>query len=67
MTPTGIGLWRSGDGHDPEVLANSIQQKVGKNVYKPELLDAIDASIDSLSDELRVLSLDIHGKDLYRN
>ena len=33
-----------GDGHDPEGLANSIQQKGGNNVYKPEFLDAIDAS-----------------------
>jgi hypothetical protein len=66
MTPTGIEIWRPGDDHDLEELASSIQQKGGKNVYKPEFLDAIDASIDSLSDELRTLSLDIHGKDLYK-
>jgi hypothetical protein len=67
MTPTEIEIWRPGDGHDLEGLANSIQQEGGKNVYKPEFLDAVDASIDSLSDELRTLSLDIHGKDFYQN
>jgi hypothetical protein len=63
MTTAGSEIWRVGDGHDLERLAKSIQQKNGRNVYEPEFLDAIDACIDSLSDELRILSLDIHGKD----
>ncbi|KAK7683771.1 hypothetical protein QCA50_013147 [Cerrena zonata] len=32
----------------------------GKAIYEPDLFDAIDSTIESLSDELRTLSLDIH-------
>jgi hypothetical protein len=34
-------------------------------VYRPDILAVIDATIDSLSSDLRVLSLDIHGMVLY--
>jgi hypothetical protein len=30
-------------------------------VYRPDILDVIETSIDGLSEELRALSLDIHG------
>jgi len=56
----GTEIWRLDDGHDVAALANSIHRTTGRNVYKPEILDAIDASIDSFSDDLRGLSLDIH-------
>lgn len=61
-TTAGKDIWRPDDGHDLTALANSIYQATGRNVHRPEILDAIDASIDSSSDELRQLSLDIHGK-----
>lgn len=62
MTTAGTEIWRPDDGHDLKALATSIQLKRGQNVYKPEILDVIDATMDGLSDELRALSLDIHGE-----
>jgi hypothetical protein len=66
MTTAGTETWRPDDGYDLDRLTNSIQQKGGSNVYKPEFLNAIDSRIDSLSDELRALSLDIHGESSCR-
>lgn len=34
----------------------------GKAIFKPELFDVIDSTIETLSKELRELSLDIHGE-----
>jgi hypothetical protein len=62
MTTAGTEIWHPDDGHNLDMLANSIRHEMGKNVYKPEVLDVIEVNIDSLSDELRALSLDIHGK-----
>jgi amidohydrolase len=60
MTTAGSEIWRPEDGHDLKALSTSIQQNLGQHVYRPEILDAIDATIDALYDELRSLSLDIH-------
>jgi amidohydrolase len=60
MTTAGSKIWRPEDSHDVEALAASIRQERGQNVYRPEIHDVIDATIDALSDELRALSLDIH-------
>lgn len=62
ITTAGTDIWRPDDGHDVTAIASSISRANGQSVYKPEILDAIDASIDSSSDELRKLSLDIHCK-----
>lgn len=62
MTTAGSEIWRPEDGHDLKALSTSIQQNLGQHVYRPEILDAIDATIDALYDELRSLSLDIHGE-----
>lgn len=58
----GPGIWRSEDGHNIETFANSVSQKHGKNIYNPEIQDTIEAVINSSSDGLRKLSLDIHGE-----
>ena len=34
----------------------------GRPIYRPDLFDLIDSTIEALGDELRELSLDIHGK-----
>lgn len=60
-TTSGQQLWRPDEGHDVVALAHSIAQKEGHNVYRPEVQDAIEANINSSSDKLRDLSLDIHG------
>ena len=39
----------------------------GQDIYRPELFDVIDSTIETLSDELRELSLDIHGNPSFRN
>lgn len=62
MTTAGSDIWRPEDNHDLEALATSIRQERGQNVYRPDIHDVIDATIDALSDELRALSLDIHGE-----
>jgi len=62
MTTAGTDIWRSGDGYDLDSLAISLQKKGGPGGYKPEIIDVIEATIDLLSDELRELSLSIHGK-----
>ena len=62
MTTAGTEIWHPDDGHNLDMLANSIRHEMGKNVYKSEVLDVIEVNIDSLSDELRALSLDIHGE-----
>lgn len=67
MTTAGTEIWHPDDGHDFQNLANSIRQKGRTNIYNPELLDAIDTSIDDLNDELRALSLDIHGMEACPN
>jgi hypothetical protein len=56
-------IWRPEDNHDLDALAKSLQVKglQGEGACKPEILDAIEATINSMSDELRELSLNIHG------
>ena len=34
----------------------------GRPIYRPDLFNIIDSAIEALGDELRELSLDIHGK-----
>lgn len=34
----------------------------GETTYRPEILDAIEQTVGSLDEELRALSLDIHGE-----
>ena len=34
----------------------------GRPIYRPDLFDVIDSTIEALSDELKELSLDIHSK-----
>lgn len=62
LTTAGSDIWRPDDNHSVETIENSIREQRGKNVDRPDILDAIDASINALSDELRTLSLDIHGE-----
>lgn len=62
MTTADSEIWRPADSHDLEALAAAIRQERGQNVYRPEIHDVIDAKIDSMSDELRAISLDIHGE-----
>lgn len=62
MTTASSEIWRPEDSHDVEALAASIRQERGQNVYRPEIHDVIDATINALSDELLALSLDIHGE-----
>ena len=67
MTTASTEMWRSDDGHDVDKLMATrslIQQEGGTDVHQPEFLNAIESSIDSLSDKLRTLSLDIHGESL---
>lgn len=62
VTTAGPDIWRPDDGHDLQALTASIRQKRGLDTYNPKVLDAIDAFIDGMSDELRELSIDIHGE-----
>lgn len=48
-------VWRPED--DPKIRPPLHKGKV----YRPDILDGIETSIDGLSGELRALSLDIHG------
>lgn len=65
VTTAGPDIWRPDDGHDLQALAASIQQKSGLESYNPKVLDAIDAFIEEMSDELRELSIDIHGEHAF--
>jgi hypothetical protein len=62
MTSAGSDIWRPEDDHNLDALANSLQEKGTQGVYKPEILDVIEATINALSDELREVSLSIHSK-----
>jgi hypothetical protein len=46
-------IWRPGDSKEPAVDHRTL--------YRPEILETIEATIKSLSKELRALSLDISG------
>ncbi len=48
------GFWRPGDN------VNSVQG-TGAAIYKPDIYKLIEKKIEELNEELRVLSLDIHG------
>lgn len=61
MTTAEADIWRSEDVHDTNALANLLRGKRRRYAYKPEFLDMIEATINHLSDELRELSLSIHG------
>ena len=56
-------VWRPDNKEHAAALTEILQSKTAKdNVYRPDVLDAIEKSIDALSEELRALSIDIHGK-----
>ncbi|KIM92344.1 hypothetical protein PILCRDRAFT_810393 [Piloderma croceum F 1598] len=61
MTSAGSEIWRPEDDHNLDALATSLQETGTQDVYKPEILDAIEATINALSDELREVSLSIHS------
>lgn len=51
--------------HNPEVAerrSSSHQDKVMEPIWRRDILHSIEKTIDELSNELRQLSLDIHGK-----
>ena len=47
-------IWRPGDKIPAEGS--------GKEIYRPEIFQTIDTSIDDLDEKLRALSVEIHGK-----
>ena len=49
--------WRVGDTYSPNYVA--IHRDA--SIYRPEILETIEAKIDALSEDLRRLSLDISG------
>jgi hypothetical protein len=60
MQPTaGSIIWRPGDGYDIDELANSLR---GNGTHQLEIIDVVEATINALSQELRELSLTIHGE-----
>lgn len=54
-------VWRPNNAKDSDAFAELIRQKPTGDIYRPDILDGIEKCIDSLSDELRALSIDIHG------
>jgi|SRR5882762_8008977 len=62
MTTAGSDIWRPEDNHDLDALASTLQRKGEHGAYNPAIIDAIEATISLLSDELRELSLSIHGE-----
>jgi len=56
--PTDIGKpWHPEDGAAPSPLKPG-----SSDIYRPDVLETIANRIEELSEELRGLSLDIHGK-----
>lgn len=49
-------VWLVGDEAKPVASDPSIE------LYRPDILDHVEQAIDGLSEDLRALSLDIHGK-----
>jgi len=49
-------LWRPEDDHRAQPTL-----KEG-DVYRPDIVAVVDAAVDSLSNDLRQLNLDIHGE-----
>jgi len=49
-------IWRPGDGKHPAPTKPGSSE-----LYRPDILETIEAKIKELDDELRALSLDIHG------
>lgn len=49
-------VWRPEDKYTP-----APRDPHPERIYKPEVLETIEETISGLSDELRALSLDIHG------
>ena len=50
-----VALW-----HKDDPITMPLGTK--ETMYRPEILDAIEQTVESLNDELRSLSLDIHGE-----
>jgi hypothetical protein len=48
-------LWSEGDPEKPVPIRPS------KNIFRLDILDAIEKKLEEMSDELRELSLDIHS------
>jgi hypothetical protein len=49
-------VWRPSDSEKP------VASDPGSEVYRPDILDAIERTIGDFDDDLRKLSLDIHCK-----
>ena len=61
--PHSLRLLRSQRKMTTTFLSNEPSSKGdGRPIYRPDLFDIIDSTIEALGDELRELSLDIHGK-----
>lgn len=54
---TASTLWRPEDQSQPAPLRPGSSE-----IYRPDILKTIEAKIEELSEELRILSLDIHGE-----
>lgn len=55
--------WKPEDGHDVEKLLASLRESApAEAIYRPEVLETIDDTIESMSTELRDLSLDLLGR-----
>lgn len=50
-------VWRPEDGHDVDLIVTAVRGAASQS----EILDAIEITINSSSNELRELSLKIHG------
>lgn len=56
-------IWRTEDDHDIDAVANALRKTtLGEGIYRPDILETIETSIEGLSEELRGLSLDVHGE-----
>lgn len=53
--------WNNTVWHPDDKAAPAPQDPHPELLYKPEVLKTIDETINGLSNELRALSLDIHG------
>lgn len=56
-------VWRTDNKEHAAILEKILKQKTEKaNIFRPDVLDFMEKRIDGLSEELRALSIDIHGK-----
>jgi hypothetical protein len=57
MTTSRGTAWRPDDGTKPA------PERPESEIFRPDVLTVIERKIHELSDDLRALSLDIHGDD----